>query len=82
LGSGNDDLGRGSDDSDGEGSGSDDGEDKAMCIPFRTTPARVLWFKCPMCLREEYDFEPKVVLHAVEVIKQDAGSPNVVECHR
>jgi hypothetical protein len=22
----------------------------AMRIPFRTTPSRIMWFKCPICL--------------------------------
>jgi hypothetical protein len=73
--SSHDDLGR----DDGEGSGNDNGEDKALRIPFRMTPTGVMWFKCPVCLREEYDSKAKVVLHAVNVIKEDAGSPNVVE---
>jgi hypothetical protein len=72
----NDDLGS----DDGEGCGSDDSEDKAMHIPFRMTP-RIMWFKCPICLREEYDLEAKMVLHVLEVIKQDAGMPEVDEWH-
>jgi hypothetical protein len=67
-GSGNDDFGN----DDFKGSDSDDGEDKAIHNPFRMTP----WFKCLICLREEYDCEAKVVLHVVEVIKQDARSPD------
>jgi hypothetical protein len=74
-GSGSDDLGSNY----GEGNGSDGGEDKAMCVPFRTTLARIMWFKCPVCLKEEYVYEAKVVLHVVDVIIQDAGSPNMVE---
>jgi hypothetical protein len=38
-----------SDDSDDNSS--DDGEDKAMCIPFRMTPSRIMWYKCPICLK-------------------------------
>jgi hypothetical protein len=66
-GEGNDDLGSddgegsGINDGDGEGIDRDDSEDKAMCIPFKTTPSRVMWYKCPICLREEYDSEAKVV---------------------
>jgi hypothetical protein len=36
-------------------------------------------FECRICLGEEYDSEAKVVLHAIDVIKQDAGSLDVVE---
>jgi hypothetical protein len=64
-GSGSDDLGT----DDGEGSGSDDGKDKAMRVPFRTTPSGITWFKCHVFLEEEYDSEAKVVLHALKVIK-------------
>jgi hypothetical protein len=60
----------------------DNGKDKAMCHPFRTTPSGILWFKCLIYLREDYDFEAKVVLHVLEVIKQDEGMLDVVECHR
>jgi hypothetical protein len=70
----------GSDDS--EVSGNDDGENKAMCIPFRTTPYGMMRFKCPICLGEEYDSEAKVVHHALEVIKQDVETLDVVEWHR
>jgi hypothetical protein len=63
------DGGRGGDDD--EGSSSDDGENKAMYIPFMMTPSRIMWYKCPICLGEEYGSEAKVVLHALEVIKQD-----------
>jgi hypothetical protein len=86
-GVGNDDFGsdncEGSDNNDGEGSGSDsdNGEDNAMHIPFMMTPSGIMWYKCPVCLREEYDSEAKVVLHALEVIKQDVRMPNVVERH-
>jgi hypothetical protein len=45
-------------------------------------PSESMWYKCPICLREEYDSKAKVVLHALEVIKQDAGTPVVVEQHR
>jgi hypothetical protein len=75
--SSHDDLGR----DDVEGSGNDNGEDIALLIPFRMTPTGVMWFKCPVCLGEEYDSKAKVVLHAVNVIKEDAGSLNVVERH-
>jgi hypothetical protein len=87
-GSGSDDLGSdnsegsSNDNDDGEDNGSNDGEDKAMHIPFRMTPARIMWFKCPVCLGEEYDSKAKVVPHVVEVIKQDVGSLDVVERHR
>jgi hypothetical protein len=71
----------GSNNGNNEGSSSDDNEDKAMCIPFRTTPSGIMWFKCPVCLREEYDSKAKVLLHALEVIKQDAGTSDVVVWH-
>jgi hypothetical protein len=58
-----------SDDGDGGGSSSDDGEDKAIHIPFRMTPSGIMWYNCLICLMEEYDFEAKVVLHGLEVIK-------------
>jgi hypothetical protein len=74
------DDGEGSD-SDGEGSGSTDGEDKAMYIPFRKTTSGIMWFKCPVCVKEEYDSEVKVVHHTLEVIKQDAGMLNMVDRH-
>jgi hypothetical protein len=80
-GSDNDDS-QGSNNGDGEDSGSDDGEDKAVHIPFRMTLAGIVWFKCLICIREEYDSKAKVVLHAIEVISQDVGSPNVVKHHR
>jgi hypothetical protein len=70
------DDGEGSGSDDDEGSGSDDGKDKAMHIPFRMTPSGIMWYKCPVCLKE-YDSEAKVVLHALEAFKQD-----VVEPHR
>jgi hypothetical protein len=41
LGS-NDGKGSNNDYDDGEGSGNHDGKDKAMCIPFRTTPSRIM----------------------------------------
>jgi hypothetical protein len=66
-GKGNNDLGN----DDGESSNHDNGEDKAMHIPLRKTPSRIMWYICPVCLEEEYDSEGKVVLHALEVIKQD-----------
>jgi hypothetical protein len=71
--------GMGSDD--GEGSGSDDDEDKALRIPFRTTPLGIMWFKCPVCLGEEYYSEAKLVFQAVDISKQDAGSPDVIKRH-
>jgi hypothetical protein len=71
----------GNDDSDGEGSSSDGSKDKAMCISFRVTLSRILWYKCPMCLREEYDSEAKVVFHTLEVIKQVTGMSGVVKWH-
>jgi hypothetical protein len=73
--SGSDDM----DNNNGGGSGSDDGEDKATRIPFKTTPSRIMWFKCPICVGEEYDYEDKVVLHALEVIKQNVGTPDAIE---
>jgi hypothetical protein len=69
--------GKGSSSDDGEGSGSDDNEDKVM-----DNDEDKVMYKCPICLGEEYDFEAKVVLHALEVIKQDAGTSDVVERHR
>jgi hypothetical protein len=78
LGS-DDGEGSGSDEGDGDGSGSNDREDKAMHIPFRMTPSRILWYKCPICLGEKYDSEAKVVLHTIEVIKKDVGMSDVVE---
>jgi hypothetical protein len=74
--------GSSSDNGDGKGSSNDNGEDKAMHIPFRTTPSGIMWFKCPICLGTKFDSEAKVVLHALDVIKQDAGMPDVVEWHR
>jgi hypothetical protein len=74
----NDDLGS----DDGEGCSNDDSEDKAMHILFWMTPSRIMWFKCPICLGEEYDLEAKMVLHVLEVIKQDAGMPEVDKWHR
>jgi hypothetical protein len=59
LGS-DDGEGSGSDEGDGDGSGSNDREDKAMHIPFRMTPSRILWYKCPICLGEKYDSKAKV----------------------
>jgi hypothetical protein len=69
------------DDDEHDGSDNDDSEDKALHIPFRMTPAGIMSFKCRICLGEEYDSEAKVVLHAIDVIKQDAGSLDVVEWH-
>jgi hypothetical protein len=66
-GSGSDDLGNDdnegsdSDDSDSKGSDDDDSKDKAMHIPFRTTLSGIMWYKCLICLSEEYDSETKVV---------------------
>jgi hypothetical protein len=57
-GEGSDDLG--SDNDDGEGSVRDDGEDKAIHIPFRMTPSRIMWYKCPICLAKEYDLRPRL----------------------
>jgi hypothetical protein len=77
-GSNNDDFST----DDDEGSGSNDDEDKAICIPFCTTPAGSMSFKCPMCLGEQYDSEATVVLHAIDVSKQDTGLLDLVEQHR
>jgi hypothetical protein len=68
-------------DSDSEGRSRDDGEEKAMHIPFRKTTSGIMWFKCSICVEEEYDSEAKVVHHGLEVIKQDAGMPDMVERH-
>jgi hypothetical protein len=81
VGNASDDLGSSSDDDEHDGSDNDDSEDKALHIPFRMTPAGIMSFKCRICLGEEYDSEAKVVLHAIDVIKQDAGSLDVVERH-
>jgi hypothetical protein len=61
--------GEGSSNNDDEGSGSDVGEDKAKRIPFRKAPSGIMWYKCPICLREDYDSVFKVVLHTLDVIK-------------
>jgi hypothetical protein len=83
-GSGSDDLGkdngesRDSNDGNGEGSGSED----SHAHPFQDDSCWDHVAQVPVCLREEYDSEAKVVLHAIDIIKQDAGSLNMVEWHR
>jgi hypothetical protein len=72
--------------SNGEGNGSfnlgsDDCEGSGMCIPFKMTPSGIMWYKCHVCLREEYDSKAMVVLHALQVIKQDAGARDMVTWH-
>jgi hypothetical protein len=71
----NDDLGN-------DDSGTDDSEDKAIHIPFMMTSSGIMWYKWTVCFVEEYDFETKVVLHGLEVIKQGAGSNGTTRCSR
>jgi hypothetical protein len=51
----------------------------ATTVMIAMTPSRIIWYKC---LGEEYDFGVKVVLRALEVIKQITGMLDVVERHR
>jgi hypothetical protein len=45
-----DDINSDDEGSDDMGSSSDNGEDKAMHIPFSTTPPGIMWYKCPIWL--------------------------------
>jgi hypothetical protein len=45
------------------------------------TLSGIIWFKCHVCLGEEYDSSVKVILHAFDFINNNAGAPDVVEQH-
>jgi hypothetical protein len=70
-----------------EDSGSDNNDNSSddegtLHIPFQVTPSGIHWFKCLICLGEEYDASIKVVLHAFDFIANNMIAPDMVEQHR
>ena len=60
--------------------GSCDNDDSVLRICFRETPSGKRWYKCPICLGEEYESSNKVLLHVFQFIADKAGAPpDVVE---
>jgi hypothetical protein len=50
----------------------------AMCA-LRIAPSVKRWYKCPVCLGEEYKYMNKVHLHIFNFIANNAGAADVVE---
>jgi hypothetical protein len=67
------------------GSNDDDDNDNddegALRISFMETLSGKHWYKCPICLGEEYEFTSKVLLHIFDFIANNARAPNVIKQH-